>query len=83
MFTWFVLDLFILRCGSPFSPRSNCLERNKCATIEGDCFLRNDLIYKFSTQSPIYSDQDLAILLNSCNGLKNKCHKNCESGTLF
>jgi hypothetical protein len=75
--------LFCLSCGAPFSPRSNCLERNKCSTIEGECILRNDLYYKFMTSSPEYSNQDLAILTNSCTGLKNKCRKNCESGTIF
>ncbi|WP_108978247.1 LA_0364 family Cys-rich lipoprotein [Leptospira ryugenii] len=75
--------LFIANCGAPFSPRSECIQRNRCSTIEGECFLRNDLYYKFVTNSPNYSEADLAILSQSCLGLRNRCRKNCESSTLF
>ncbi len=81
-----ILILFLanlIDCGAPLSPRSNCIERNKCSTIEGECFLQNDLYYKFVANTSDYSNQDLAILTNSCSGLREKCRKNCESTTIF
>lgn len=79
----FLFFSFFFNCGSPFSFRSACYERNKCSTIEGECFLRNDAFYKISTSSPDYSAQDLAALVGSCLGLEKTCKKNCESGTIF
>ncbi|WP_408611496.1 LA_0364 family Cys-rich lipoprotein [Leptospira abararensis] len=79
----FLFFSFFLNCGSPFSFRSACYERNKCSTIEGECFLRNDAFYKISTSSPDYSPQDLAAIVGSCLGLEKTCKKNCESGTIF
>ncbi|TGL88246.1 hypothetical protein EHQ68_10505 [Leptospira congkakensis] len=76
------LFLFV-QCGSPFSFRSACYERNKCSTIEGSCFLRNDAFYKVSTNSPEYSALDLSAIVGSCLGLEKTCRKNCESGTIF
>ncbi|TGK86573.1 hypothetical protein EHQ31_09135 [Leptospira montravelensis] len=75
--------IFFINCGSPFSFRSACYERNKCSTIEGNCFLRNDAFYKIATNSPDYSGPDLAALVGSCIGLEKTCRKNCESGTIF
>lgn len=82
IFYFYLLAGFI-HCGSPFSFRSACYERNKCSTIEGQCFLRNDAFYKISTSSPDYSAQDLTALVGSCLGLEKTCKKNCESGTIF
>ncbi|WP_407658616.1 LA_0364 family Cys-rich lipoprotein [Leptospira limi] len=75
--------LFFLSCGSPFSFRSACYERNKCSTIEGSCFLRNDAFYRVSTGAETYSNVDLAAIVGSCLGLEKVCRKNCESGTIF
>ncbi|WP_051064195.1 LA_0364 family Cys-rich lipoprotein [Leptospira terpstrae] len=80
---YFFLFAGFIHCGSPFSFRSACYERNKCSTIEGQCFLRNDAFYKISTSSPDYSAQDLTALVGSCLGLEKTCKKNCESGTIF
>lgn len=75
--------IVFVHCGAPFSFRSACYERNKCSTIEGECFLRNDAFYKISTSSPDYSAADLTALVGSCLGLEKTCRKNCESGTIF
>lgn len=75
--------VFLLDCGSPFSFRSACYERNKCSTIEGACFLRNDTFYRVSTGASTYSNADLAAIVGSCLGLEKVCRKNCESGTIF
>ncbi|TGL48477.1 LA_0364 family Cys-rich lipoprotein [Leptospira meyeri] len=80
---FFCILLFILSCGAPFSFRSACYERNKCSTIEGECFIRNDAFYKVATNSPEYSAQDLTAIVGSCLGLEKTCRKNCESGTVF
>ncbi|WP_425270113.1 LA_0364 family Cys-rich lipoprotein [Leptospira kemamanensis] len=72
-----------ISCGSPFSFRSACYERNQCSTIEGACFLRNDVFYRVSTGATEYSNADLAALASSCLGLEKVCRKNCESGTIF
>ncbi|TGM31991.1 hypothetical protein EHQ92_15525 [Leptospira biflexa] len=85
---WFVHSIFItiflfFSCGAPFSFRSACYERNKCSTIEGACFLRNDAFYRISTGASEYSNTDLAAIVGSCIGLENVCRKNCESGTIF
>ncbi|WP_407658764.1 LA_0364 family Cys-rich lipoprotein [Leptospira paudalimensis] len=75
--------VFLMGCGAPFSFRSACYERNKCSTIEGACFLRNDAFYRVSTGASTYSNADLAAIVGSCLGLEKVCRKNCESGTLF
>ncbi|TGL41513.1 LA_0364 family Cys-rich lipoprotein [Leptospira perdikensis] len=80
---FFCVLVLLVNCGSPFSFRSACYERNKCSTIEGECFLRNDAFYKISTSSPSYSVADLTALAGSCLGLEKTCRKNCESGTIF
>ncbi|XDD44616.1 hypothetical protein AB3N58_16515 [Leptospira sp. WS60.C2] len=82
--TFFGLVLFLsFGCGAPFSFRSACYERNKCSTIEGACFLRNDVFYRISTGATEYSNADLTAIVGSCLGLENTCRKNCESGTIF
>ncbi|TGN14715.1 LA_0364 family Cys-rich lipoprotein [Leptospira ilyithenensis] len=78
-----LLSFCLIRCGSPFSPRSGCYEKNKCSTIEGTCFLQNDLFYRFAANSGEYSNQDLSILIGTCIGLEKSCRKNCDSGTIF
>lgn len=78
----FILIVFV-HCGSPLSFRSACYERNKCSTIEGACFLRNDSFYRIATSSADYSAPDMAALVGSCIGLEKTCRKNCESGTIF
>ncbi|TGL01960.1 LA_0364 family Cys-rich lipoprotein [Leptospira levettii] len=75
--------VFLFSCGSPFSFRSACYERNKCSTIEGECFLRNDAFYRVSTGASTYSNADFAAIVGSCLGLEKVCRKNCESGTIF
>ncbi|TGN19656.1 LA_0364 family Cys-rich lipoprotein [Leptospira idonii] len=81
----FILSLFVWLsdCGAPFSPRSSCYERNKCSTIEGECFLKNDVLFKGVTASPSYSSQDFSILMGTCIGLERKCRDNCQSSTIF
>ncbi|WP_109022378.1 LA_0364 family Cys-rich lipoprotein [Leptospira kobayashii] len=79
----FLFSFALIQCGAPFSPRSACYERNKCSTIEGTCFLQNDLFYRFGADSGQYSNQDLSILVGTCLGLEKKCRKNCDSGTIF
>ncbi|PJZ36270.1 hypothetical protein CH354_14335 [Leptospira levettii] len=78
-----LIFVFLFSCGSPFSFRSACYERNKCSTIEGECFLRNDAIYRVSTGASTYSNADFAAIVSSCLGLEKVCRKNCESGTIF
>lgn len=83
---YYILLFFILlfeNCGSPISFRTACYERNKCSTIEGSCFLRNDVFYRVSTGATEYSNADLAAIVGSCLGLENLCRKNCESSTIF
>ncbi|WP_411821445.1 LA_0364 family Cys-rich lipoprotein [Leptospira sp. 'Mane'] len=79
----FFFGLIQLQCGAPFSPRSNCYEKNKCSTLEGACFLQNDLFYRAAANSGQYSNQDFSILVGTCIGLEKKCRKNCDSGTIF
>ncbi|WP_039929586.1 LA_0364 family Cys-rich lipoprotein [Leptospira yanagawae] len=80
---FFIFIVSLLNCGSPFSFRTACYERNKCSTIEGACFLRNDVFYRVSTGATEYSNADLVALASSCLGLEKICRKNCESGTIF
>lgn len=82
-FRFFLMGFLFFSCGAPFSFRSACYERNKCSTIEGACFLRNDSFYRISTGASEYSNADLAAIVGSCIGLEKVCRKNCESGTIF
>ncbi|MCZ8343390.1 MAG: hypothetical protein O9301_10190 [Leptospira sp.] len=74
---------FFCKCGVPFSPRSNCYEKNKCSTIEGQCFLQNGAYYRLGSGTGDISSIDFTILAGTCLGLEATCRKNCESGTLF
>lgn len=77
------LILFGGSCSQETSPRIACFERNQCSTIEGNCFLKNDLIYKALVGEQSYSTQDFAALVNTCFGLERRCRQNCEKTTLF
>lgn len=70
-------------CIPELSPRESCYNRNRCNHIEGDCYLKNLLIYQFATSQSKLSNQDAIILWGTCSGLEEECKKNCQSTTLF
>ncbi|PJE00679.1 MAG: hypothetical protein CK427_13075 [Leptospira sp.] len=74
---------FLWNCGTPLSLRDQCLERNRCESKESDCYLQNIAYYNLIQTSGNTSIVDAGILYSTCNGLNDRCRKNCESSTLF
>jgi hypothetical protein len=70
-------------CIKQLSPFEECKERNRCELIEGECYLRNAIIYRTLAGTEEASNEDALILLGTCSGLSNTCERNCRSGTLF
>lgn len=74
---------FFWNCGTPLSLRDQCFERNRCDSKESDCYLQNIAYYNLIQTSGNTSIVDAGILYSTCNGLNDRCRKNCESSTLF
>ncbi|MCC5815990.1 MAG: hypothetical protein JJT78_14660 [Leptospira sp.] len=72
-----------VNCIKPLSPFEECKARNRCEMIEGECYLRNSVIYRTLAGTEQASTEDALILLGTCSGLSNTCVRNCRSGTLF
>lgn len=81
LFSW--ISIFYYNCGTPLSFREQCYERNRCDSKEVDCYLQNLSFYSLVQTSGNISAEDAGIVFSTCDGLKERCQKNCESSTLF
>ena len=70
-------------CGTPLSFREQCETRNRCDSIETECYLRNTVYYSAIQNGKATSEVDVGILFGTCSNLQETCKKNCESGTIF
>lgn len=84
VFLLVAMGLAVSHCQSPtLSPQKECMERNRCSVIEGECFMKNLAVYSTVSQSATMGTEDGTILLGTCVGLGDTCKKNCMSSALF